>query len=644
MLGLLWPVFVALAIYAVLGWSLALLIGLRGLWAVAVAPVFATTVIGVASTAAGWLGIRWSILPALVAAAIIAGGILLVRRLTKAHGTARFPRRSQWWTLGVLVVTGGALALQVFRVVGGPDAISQSFDNIFHLNAIRYILDTGIASSLEIGQMTSPSGGIPMYPAAWHATAALVAQLSGAGIPAVINTMALTTSAIIWPSGALLLARALLGASPSVTVGAGIVAAAVPAFPLLPMDYGVLYPYQYSLALLPAVLAATAALLGVGPFGKSLAPGWWALVVVGCAPGLALAHPGGLVAWLALTVPMVIVFAVRSWRANPRASYRTCIVVGLVAYAVAGVLLLKVLRPPLATRLWRTEQGLGEASWNALTVSLFYPAAAWLVGIAVLVGLYWVIRERSAQVIVAAAVWFIGALLFVAAVSFTWGSLRDALTGSWYNNWQRLAALFAIALLPLATLGIARTTDALATVLQRRGVSGSVRLIVAIVASVVAFLAFHLQAVPRAEDWAGGTYREKDDALLLSPDETALLERLDDLVPEDAVIAGNAYTGAGLAYAIADRRVLMPHALMDISPELDLINRHLADADEMPEVCDAIDALDVDFVLDFGVLEVHEDEFHPMPGVQNLQDSPAVRLVDSEGDARLYEVIACGRG
>ncbi|MGM7697391.1 DUF6541 family protein [Microbacterium sp. A84] len=644
MLDLLWPALVLLGIYAVLGWSLALLMGLRGLWAAATAPIFATTVIGLGSTIAGWIGVGWSILPALATALVIAAGIVIVKRATRTHSTVRFPARWRWWTVGVLVVTGLAIALLVMRVLQTPDAISQSFDNIFHLNAIRYIVDTGIASSLEIGQMTSPNGGLPFYPSAWHATVAIVVQLSGAGIPLAINATALTTAAVIWPLGILVLSRMLLGSSPSVMVGTGIVAAAVPAFPLLPMDFGVLYPYQLALATLPVTLAATAGLLGIGRSARQLAPGWWALVVVGALPGMALSHPGAFVGWLALTAPMVTVFGVRLWRVTSRLSHRIWIVVGVLGYAVAGVLLLRALRPPLATRQWPTEAGLGEALWRVLSVTLFYPVGAWLVGIAILVGLYWAVRERSAELIVVVSFWALGALLFVAALAFPWGNLRDALTGSWYNNWPRLAALFAVALVPLAALGISRTADAVATALRRRRVSAPVRLTVAIVAALLAFIAFHLQVAPKAQEWASDVYGYDNGSYLLTADELALLERVDEIVPEDAVIAGSAYTGAGLAYALADRQVLMPHALMDISDDLELVNEHLADAASMPEVCEAIDALDVDYVLDFGSDEVHKKDLNPLPGVQDLEDSPAVRLIDSEGDARLYEVVACGRG
>lgn len=640
MLELIWPALVVVAICAVLGWSLALAVGLRGLWAAAVAPAFACTVIGIATVIAGWLGVPWSALPALLTAAVIGGGILLARRLLGSHAVARFPGDARWWTLGTLVVVGAVLAVLVLRTQGAPDAISQSFDNIFHLNAIRYILDEGAASPLEIGQMTSPGGGLPFYPSAWHAMAALVVQLSGVGIPTAVNAQTLVIAAVVWPMAAVLLTRVLVGAGASAVVGAGIIAAAVPAFPLLPMDYGVLYPYQLSLALLPVALAATAGMLSVGTAASQLAPGWWALVLAGILPGLALAHPGGFVGWVALSVPLFAAFALRLWRTHPRAIARVWIALGAVAYAVIGVLLLRALRPPLPTRQWPLETGMGDALWRAISVTLFYPDPAWLAGIAVLAGIVWAFRERRRESFVAAGMWLIGATLFIAAIALRLPTLRDALTGSWYNNWPRLAALFAIALLPLAALGISRTVDAVGEALRRRGTADRTRLVLAVAAAVAAVLAFHLQATPTALSWAGRTYDVRHPQLL-SDDERALLDRLDAHVPADAVVAGNPYTGAALAYALADRQVLMPHALTEVSDEMDLVNDHLADAAEMPEVCAAIEDLDVGFVLDFGDKEVHPGETHPLRGLRHLDDSPAVRLVDHEGEAGLYQVVAC---
>lgn len=644
MLGLLWPSFVGICVLVVLGGPLSWLVGLRGLWLWSTMPVFGVTVIGMATGIAGWIGIRWSILPAVATMVVIAALIVVVRRFAAVRSVPR-NGRAGWapWTVGVLVISGAVLAIQVSLVIGQPEAISQTFDNVFHLNAIRYVLDTGAASPLQLGQMTSPSGGVPFYPSAWHAYAAIIAELSGAVLPAVINAQTVVISAVIWPLGAVLLSRVLIGASPATTVASGIVAASVPAFPLLPMDYGVLYPFQLALAVLPVALAATACALRVGRRDISMPTWWWCVVIVGTLPGLALAHPGGFVAWLALGAPMVLGGLVRVWRRGGVLRGPLLSVALMIGYGLVGILLLKILRPPLEARLWPTVLDPGAALTRVLSVELYYTAAAWCVAAAVVLGIFWMLRRRRTGWLIAGAMWAVGALLFVVVVASPWGTLRDALTGAWYNNWPRLASVFAVALVPVAALGLGRTAEAVSRRLAQVThveLGRAARAWLGAGASVVGLTLFLLPAVPSAIAQAQGSFVGGDEAKLLSDDEIALLQRLDDEVPEGAVIAGNPYTGAGLAYAFSDRDVLMRHILVEVSDEVAQINDHLVDATPGSAVCDAVEDLGARYVLDFGDHEVHGGS-HPLPGLVGLAASPAVKLVDSQGDARLYEVVAC---
>ena len=135
-------------------------------------------------------------------------------------------------------------------------------------------------------------------------------------------------------------------------------------------------------------------------------------------------------------------------------------------------------------------------------------------------------------------------------------------------------------------------------------------------------------------------YAETDHSLLITTDEQKVIDRLDGIVPEGATIAVNPWTGGALAYALTRRDTTAKHILTDNSAAVETLNENLRNADTDPAVCAALKATGVRYVLDFGSNEVHFGD-HPLPGLKDLNNSLAVRLVLAEGGARLYEVTAC---
>ena len=640
------------AILAVVGGLPAWAIGLRGFSAVALSPAFAVTLIGGSAVVAPWVGLRWSLLPVAIVTVIVSGAIYLTRRLIERRRSAAAwttvvkERRADVWLSVAITVAVVLMSVRVLQTIQAPGNISQTFDNIFHLNAVRFVLDTANASSLHVGSMTSPAGTLPFYPAAWHALVSLGVQLTSVSIPVAINAAALVTSAVIWPLGALLLTRTLFGTAPAITLAAGILAVSVPAFPLLAMDYGVLYPFQLGLALVPAGLTAALVVTRIAAPRSPRAAGWWALVLVGVVPGMALAHPGGFVAWLALSAPIAAVFI---WRLVSRArGAKSWMLIGAgsLVYVAVGFVLVRVLRPPAEARGWPPQMSIAEAAWQVLSLSVWYLVPAALAAIGVIAGIVWAVIDRKAPGAVAIGMYLIAALLFVTVAALPLPAVRDALTGSWYNNLPRLASILAIAALPISAYGWGRSWQALIRIPAIRRASGTAPTAVrfAVVAIIAVAFAVGANAVPmnRAVAWASPLYRLDDSSPLLSIDEYTLLARLDQHVPEGVLVAGSPWTGAGLAYALGDRTVLMPHALMEISESLRLINDELESAAPGGSACQAIRDLNVGFVLDFGVNEVHPGT-HPLEGLDELGTSDRVRLVDSVGDAKLYEIVGCGR-
>jgi len=219
------------------------------------------------------------------------------------------------------------------------------------------------------------------------------------------------------------------------------------------------------------------------------------------------------------------------------------------------------------------------------------------------------------------------------------------MTAAWYNNAPRLAAVVPLIVVPVAAVGAAAVWAWITAAVARRSTAGgpgtAARSGLAVGLVLVLVVATQLGAMQQAVREAAASYALNADSPLVSEDEMTLLRRLPGEVPADAVIAGSPWTGAGVAYAISGREVLMPHTLMDIDPETELINDELDEAGARPDVCAAILDKGVQYVLDFGDREVH-GAIHPFPGLDDLATSSAVEVVDFEGDAVLYRVIACG--
>lgn len=646
--ALAWATFVILALFAVVGVPLARLIGLRGFWSLAAAPVFAVTVIGGASIVAPWVALPWSILPVLLVAVVIAAVLVLLRRvLPGAPAIPVVRRRFDVWLAAAFAVAAVLISVRFVEIVGQPDAISQTFDNIFHLNAVRFVLDTGSASPMTIGRMTNPSGGLGFYPAAWHALVALAVQLSGASIPVAITAVTFVTSAVLWPLGILLLVRTLFGRSRLVSVAAGLLAASLPVFPFLLMDYGVLSPYQLGVALVAPALAVTLRLLGIGAGVRRGGAVWWGVALLGMLPALVLVHPGAFMAWLALSAPFVVVFVALAWRDAPSSRRRWTVVISFFAYLTVGVVAARFLRPPGAARQWPLQRSVPEAVIEVLTGAAWYGTAAVVAAVAVAAGVVWVLIRRSPAAAAALGLYVVAAALYVIVASLPFLGLRDAFTGPWYNNLPRLAALLPLGMIPLAAYGAACTwVHVRGRVAVRRAVASWPRWVRSAGAAALAVVAAVLMQVgpwspvPVATANARAAYVSNDASALLTADERKLLSRLDEHVPEGVAVAGSPWTGASLAYALAERPVLMPHTLMEITPDVGAINDGLDEATDGSRACEAVDALGVGFVLDFEGREVHPGE-RVFPGLADLAESDAVRLVDSEGSARLYEVVGC---
>lgn len=630
------------------GWAA----GLRNTTLLGIAPLLSAAVLASGTVLLGLVRVPFNLLSAsaiVFGVAIVVGG---VSSYLRKRNVPRESPRKESRVLPLAMVTGILIAavfigMRMGQAIGDPRHISQTFDAVFHLNGVRYIVDTGDAFPLTFSDLDRNYDGLGnFYPNLWHAIAALVVDASGATVPVGVNATNLVIATAVWPASSLFLVRQVSGRRPTALVLGGCIVAGFAAFPYLLMSYGVLYPNALSVALLPSSLAMAALALRVSSQPETRL----ALAITGFSctlPGIALAHPSALIALIVLGAPLYFVVVVRVarnlWDARIPMGGRVLQAAAVVAAAGLALVMILVLRPPRFAATWGPSASTSQALWAVVDNSqLFRPSAIALSLLALLgiVALLWTRKHR----------WLVLSLLFAEALYFLTATLpiggwRYLLTGVWYSDVPRLVGLIPVVMAPVATFGLVWLIDlvvAFARAATGRPAAAPFAGGLALIAGALSVLALQISPSLRgASEDLSATYAFTNHSALLNEDEERLLKRLPGEVPEDAVVAGNPWTGASLVWALADRRALMPHIYGDRSRDTLLIAADLRDATPGSPVCDAIARHKVEYVLDFGDMGVFGSPA-PIQGFSDLNRSRAMSLIDEQGNAKLYKVVGCG--
>lgn len=634
------------------GLVLARLCRVRGLALWASAAPLSVSFIACTAIVLGLLGIRFTPLNVSIVLSMAAATTWILAKRLSVTGSFFWAKALPPRQFGYVAYCLGLAALiigwRLISIFGQPDAFSQTFDDVFHLNAIRYILQSGSGSALTIGLMVNPEQTISFYPSAWHDLAALVALATGSGIPVATNAVNIVICAFVWPSSILFMVTRITGLKLIPVMLTAILSAGFTAFPYLLLDFGVLYPYMLAVALLP---------LGIGlaitftqtdtPFSRK---NIGAAVLLACSlPGMLLAHPSIILGLIAFTAPVAILLFIRAvknwipWRSG-FAKIIIPIVLISIYFAVATVVW-NFLRPDPDAAFWVPIQSLSQAIGEGLLSAPMFNPIPWVIAIMTLCGIAWLIRNRSLWWVL--GIFAIGLALFSVVSGFPPGWIRSFITGGWYNDSNRLAALLPISVISVAVIGgswlinlvveIGRnwTISSRFIPLSRRWVR-----VIAIVGSLFLATITQLGSVSHEVRSAAGQFRITDESPLISSDEMALLDRIDEVVPAGATIVASPWTGASLVYALADRLSLTPHMFGDPDNDAEYILNNLSNLMTDPAVCEAIEKKRTFYILDFGDREVHGGH-HPFPGVNGLSDMDGISLIDHEGEARLYKVTGC---
>ena len=682
------------AILLVPGYLVMRALGARGVWPVLFAPIVSLSLIAIVGQLLALVHIPSS--PALLLGIVIVLPAVALFLLRKKNLDLDLPRIEPWIPLVYLVI-GAALGYNLFvSRLGEPDALFQAYDVTQHLNLIQAMADSGTFSSLGTSpylsaadQAIDPLRNGGFYPAAWHALCALTVQATGCSVPLVINVSMFVLACLAFPLATLALVGVLFGESRAAQISGALVSLAFVSFPWNLLAFGPVYANVAGFALMPCATALFIHFLSDGA-SSSVRARTFAVLLVSVV-GLALCHPNTIFTCIVFLMPYCVA---RICDACNERGWDTSRKLGLSAAFIAvcaGFWLLCYHLPifrDTVTHVWPMFATLFQGLVNILTLcynlGFNYETAAQLVlGALVIAGSVRALHVRGKRWLVVSYALTCTILLAAATQE---GELKQTLAGFWYTDPMRLAAIAAIAAIPLAVFG---ATWAYENVVRAMGAYNGPRNAqthptrIALVAACL-FLAVNFMpefnlpglhykytdaewdehlgepayAWPKSFHTTYGDFREEIELTYsysqpLDVGERFFLDKLEAqaAIPEGDLVINNPMDGSFLAYGTNGLRVYYRNFVgfggSNESEESRVIRQRLCDYATDPEVQAAVESLDARYVLvmrgdenQSGFINLRGDYDEELfSGISSITDTtPGFTCVAEIGHLKLYQI------
>ncbi|AYM40318.1 DUF6541 family protein [Mycobacteroides chelonae] len=638
----------ALLLLFIPGWLIGRAFGLPTHSAAVTAPALTYGLVGLCIVTFGSIGIPWNSVSAGFA---LLGAIVVARLLwrwprPKEHAE-QFPSQSRAAVIAVAfgIAIGSGLIFYAFvRGLTNWQSVPSTWDSMWHGNTIRYILDTGQASSTRMGDLRNVETHATLYyPSAFHGLAAVLSQLTGAA-PTTSYTLYAVAGSLLFPLSAAALAWQMLRGRASRTFQAGCAATAAAlsaSFTALPYVefYVAAVPNLVSFALVgPAVIAVTSVVAD-----RSRIP-----VAVLAFVGIASVHTSGAI--------VAVVFVAAWWLLAPLSrdrgkehKPRRRVGNGFLPLAIAGVVSLVLLYPQLRTLLqlseiiaghqFTTPWGKKRALLDALTQHTRhladYPVQSALLWLALLGAVVLIVK----RVYWPLAVWLLLIVAIVHSSTPFGGFIGRAValfSDAFYSDPRRLSAIVCLLLAPAAGIGL--FTLAYAVLTRLRGERTRQWALVATAITLAAVCAFSARHYFLPHKYLVGA---KYDQVMVGPkklDAFAYLAALPGA--KDTTIGDGNVDGSGWMYAVAGLHPLWTH--YDFPQQQGpgyhryIFWAYADDADTDRRVTDAVHALNIRYVITSTPVV---QGFKVPDGLRSLDISRSWRKLYDNGAAQIYEWV-----
>ena len=675
------------------GWLVLRAAGMRGIRPVALAPTISALILTADGLFQAAVGKPWGWIPVMVTTALLAlaattakrlidrwdPGILLMPEDQREGMTMRTDGgRAERRLFLTVLVFWAVTALPVILTIP-PNAVSQSGDALYHYMQVAIIEREDYASMFNPNAgmfgLTSHAG---FYPIVWHQVASLGAWSWRETL--IANNVLLLAVALVWYLGLVYLARTALPKvrhAPYLALAASLLA---PVFPWR-LTYGAaLWPYCMAVATCPAVIAMSIecwrrarTLLVVAARDQSAsrrgALGRAAMALSAIIPffvGSCLIHTSAAAMLLWPLFGIILCYAVgsgsRSWRCGRRGQAAARWIGAVLA--VVALVAFVFLPGPQQHHFGRYT----ELDWSNLVTKLLIPVAldyfgGWAIEwvempltiLSVLGAAICLWRRRSWELVVA---WVFSMSLILAAIAPI--PVLSSITGLFYRNPHRLKAMTAVLAVLLVVIALdtlrtwlapvaARICSGLRGALARTGLADSVISMVTRVAAAVVVVILCTPAMVVGSQAIASDVREGyqpvlgDTRFIADEAELAMIRRLPDELPDDAVVIGDPVAGAGYIPILTGMRSVwvFPGQAADDEDGI-YLREYFNQIHTDPHVCEILQHHGIKYFYADKDIRFNNSQLSKIrPGLYKVDTSYGFTLIDSGGSASLWRIDVC---
>lgn len=347
------------------------------------------------------------------------------------------------------------------------DAITQTYDNVFHYNLAQSFLNSGIWSSLSASLYLDQNPQYAAfcesgyYPSAWHIIVCLTSLLSLSSIPLAANAANFVLIGIVFPLNMYLLFSILFTKSKTLIALGAISCISCVGFPWMLIGYWPLFPNTMSLCILPIFLASFIVFLGnkeeTSRHDRIIAITVWIL----CAISYVFIQPNSIFTAAVFLAPFLIVkgsdlLCSKSRKSTSETFWRISFaaIIAIIIAITWGVLHSLPQLAAIVNYNWNPVSGKFEAFIGALTATFTGPGPQLLLGALVVIGSLSLLvkKDKNSWLVFSYA---LACIIYIASASLDANStIKHLLSGFWYTDPYRVAAFCAIFSMPLISQGL----------------------------------------------------------------------------------------------------------------------------------------------------------------------------------------------